>query len=361
MRTRTLATLTVVFACIALLALLSSAGSVAQGAAPATGTVPYSGHLSDNLGQPVADGAYAFRFALYDDAQGGNLLWAETQSGVAVKGGVFTTQLGNLAALPEAARAKSVWLAVSVRGPDETAFTALSPRQSLDVAVASAPSSPAASAACAHDHFGESWSGSTTLYGTAFEVENKVMGGTGIKGVANLSTGVRYGVYGESLDSHGVYGKTNSGFGVYGRAYQNGTGVVGVSNTGVGVNAYSNSGYAIVIDGGIRVEGAGIDSDTPVFIHKVDTSSGGNICAIQTYSTVIDNPFTNNQPDAILIVTPNFGANNTGVAPVDASQGVYYDATNQCLKGAGKWVIYSLNGPLAPQVNNSMYNVMVVH
>jgi hypothetical protein len=360
MRTRTLATLTVVSACIALLALLSSAGSVAQGAAPATGTVPYSGQLSDDLGQPVADGAYAFRFALYDDAQGGNLLWSETQSGVAVKGGVFTTQLGNVAALPEAARAKSVWLAVSVRGPDETAFTALSPRQSLDVAVASAPSSPAASAACAHDHFGESWSGSTTVYGTAFEVENKVGGGTGIKGIANIGFGVKYGVYGESLDDNGVYGNTDSGFGVYGNSAQNGKGVVGYSNTGVGVLASSNSGPAILIDGGISVEGAGIDSDTPVFIHKVNTAT--NICSgsiIQLYSTVIDNPFTNNQPNAILIVTPNFGANNVGVAPAVGIPAVYYDATNQCGKGTGKWVIYNLN--TVAQVNNSMFNVMVVH
>jgi hypothetical protein len=295
---------------------------------------------------------------LYDAVLGGNLLWSETQSGVAVKSGLFTAQLGNVVALPEAARAKPVWLAVSVRGPDETAFTALSPRQSLNTAVASAPSSPAASAACAHDHFGESWSGSTVAYGTAFEVENKAGGSTGIKGIANLGYGVRYGVYGESLESTGVYGKTDSGFGVYGQGYQNGTGVFGYSNTGVGVGAHSTSGTAILIDGGIRVEGAGIDSDTPVFIHKVNTSSGGNICSIQTYSTVIDNPFTNNQPDAILIVTPNFGANNTGLNPANAFPAVYYDATGQCGKGAGKWVIYNIS--TVAQVNNSMFNVMVV-
>jgi hypothetical protein len=156
-----------------------------------------------------------------------------------------------------------------------------------------------------------------------------------------------------------VYGKTNSGFGVYGQAYQNGTGVVGLSSTGVGVVASSLSGTAILIDGGISVAGAGVDSDTPLFIHKVVTGSGGNICSLQAYSTVIDNPFTNNEPDAILIVTPNFGANNAGVAPAVGIPAVYYDATNQCGKGTGKWVIYNLNS--VAQVNNSMFNVMVVH
>ena len=358
MKTKTLATLLAVFAFIALLALLTSAGDIAQGAAPTGGMIPYSGQLSDELGQPVADGAYTFRFELYDSAQGGKLLWSETQSAVAVKGGAFTAQLGSVAALPDTARANSAWLAVSVRGPEEANFTALAPRQSLSTAVASAPASPAvaspaAAASCAHDHFGETWSGSTIMYDTAFEVENDVVGGIGIKGIAK-----QYGVYGESLDDTGVYGRTNGGFGVYGEGVYNGTGVIGLSATGVGVTAWSTSGPAILIHGGIRVEHAAIDSDTPVFIHKVNTASGGNICSIQAYSTVIDNTIINNQPNAMLIVTPNFGANDSGVAPAVGIPAVYYDATNQCGFGTGKWVIYNLN--MVAQTNNTTFNVLAV-
>ena len=341
MKLQKLFTIASLFVLAAILALLPVASPVvaagyAPGAAPASGTIPYSGRLSNDAGQPVADGAYAFRFALYDAVQDGNLLWSETQSGVTVKGGLFTAQLGNIAALPEAARARSVWLAVSVRGPDETAFTAMSPRQSLNTAVASAPSSPAASAACAHDHFGESWIGSTTHEENAgLFIEND-----------------------SAEDSPVFWGyNSGSGTGVYGST-DNGTGVNGSAANGIGVRAFSANGAAIQIEGSIHVNGADIDSDTPVFIHKVVTGAGGNICSIQNYTTVIDNPIINSKPGAILIVTPNFGPNNTGVAPAVGIPAVYYDATNQCGKGAGKWVIYNLNA--VALTNNSMYNVMAV-
>ena len=59
----------------ALVVLLPGAGgAVAQGTAPTGGTISYSGHLSNDADQPVADGAYAFTFALYDAATDGNLL-----------------------------------------------------------------------------------------------------------------------------------------------------------------------------------------------------------------------------------------------------------------------------------------------
>jgi hypothetical protein len=106
------------------------------------------------------------------------------------------------------------------------------------------------------------------------------------------------------------------------------------------------------------VQNANIGTDTPVFIHKVNTAVGGNLCAIQNYSTVLDNPIINGVPGAILIVTPNFGANDTGKAPAEGIPAVYYDATNQCGQGAGRWVIYNLNKQA--QTNNSLFNVMAV-
>ena len=61
---------------------------------------------------------------------------------------------------------------------------------------------------------------------------------------------------------------------------------------------------------------------------------------------------------AILIVTPNYGSNTSGVGPAIGIPAVFYDTANTCGKGADKWVIYNLNG--VAQVNNSLFNVMVV-
>lgn len=49
-------------------------------------SIPYFGTLNNEAGQPVADGAYAFTFTLYETESGGEPLWAETQEGVMVQG-----------------------------------------------------------------------------------------------------------------------------------------------------------------------------------------------------------------------------------------------------------------------------------
>jgi hypothetical protein len=310
----------------------------------------------------VADGAYAFTFALYDAAQDGNLLWSETQAGVAVKAGVFTVLLGSATPLPKQARISNGWLSVGVRGPGETDFTALVPRQLLNAATPAAPSSPAAGAACAHTHFGEEWTGDSTgaPENAGLTAQDTMTDGTAIEGVADTGSNA-WGVYGESTYGKGVDGESTSGYGVFGHSTNN----VGVraetgSSSWPALQAVGLTGTspAIEIRGSIHVDSAGVDSDTPVFIHKVVTGGSGNICSIQNYATVIDNPIINSKPDAILIVTPNFGPNNTGTAPAVGIPAVYYDATNQCGKGAGKWVIYNLN--TVAQVNNSTFNVMAV-
>jgi hypothetical protein len=363
MKLKSLFSFAVLFAFAAILALLPGASKVvAQAPASEGGTVPYSGRLSNDAGQPVADGAYAFSFALYDAAQDGNLLWSETQTEVAVKSGAFNALLGSATPLPMQARISNGWLAVSVRGPDEAVFTVLAPRQLIDATVASAPSSPAAGAACAHTHFGESWSGNSsgTTANAGLMIQDTKNNGAGIYGKADNGN-----------NSAGVLGSSTNGAGVWGNS-SNWTGVIGYSTNGVGVFAttgssssdalqvigYNGTSPAIRIDGSIHVSDAGIDSDTPVFIHKVVTGAGGNICPLQTYATVIDNPITNGKPGAILVVTPNYGSNTAGVGPANGVPAVFYDAANTCLKGNNKWVIYSLNE--AVQVNNSTFNVMVV-
>lgn len=217
----------IVFAIAALLVLLPHASQVAaQGSAPLAGTISYSGSLSDDAGQPVTDGAYTFHFALYSAVQEETLLWSETQAGVVVKGGAFTALLGSVTPLPKEARLNQGWLQVSVRGPGEADFTALAPRLALDTAVATMPSSPATGLTCAHDHFGETWTGSSTggmHYG--LEIYNTYSGGVGIKGRSNL-----IGVEGESDYGVGIQG--TSGFG---------TGVMGGSMAGFAMDANGNT------------------------------------------------------------------------------------------------------------------------
>jgi hypothetical protein len=112
-------------------------------------TIPYTGSLTDEAGQPVADGAYSFTFDLYAAQTGGGLLWTETQPGVPVRGGSFAAVLGAVNSVPAGLlTGGEQWLAVSVRGPGEDAFTALTPRQLLAPTTAPAGVSPAVGAAC---------------------------------------------------------------------------------------------------------------------------------------------------------------------------------------------------------------------
>ena len=133
------------------------------GAPPQTGmTIPYPGRLSDEAGQPMADKAYGFAFALYIAESGGDPVWTETQEGVTVRGGAFTALLGSATPLPqEALDGGAHWLEIGVRGPGKTGFTRLAPRQELSASTAQAGvTSPTNGSSCWHTHWGEFWNGS---------------------------------------------------------------------------------------------------------------------------------------------------------------------------------------------------------
>jgi hypothetical protein len=272
-------------------------------------TIPYAGRLADDAGEQATDGVYEFTFVLYTIESGGEPLWSEVQEGVLVRGGSFSTSLGNGISIPQKVLDGSPrWLAVAVRGPGEADFTALVPRQRLSVAAPAVPSSPSNGAACPHDHFGEEWIGASADSG----------------------------LYVENTDSTG----------------------------GAGVVTRSSSGAALVIgEGALQVTDAGLDMDTPVFIHQVRTSgSDANLCTEgswhQDYSTVIDHPMTNDNQNAILFVTPNYGlASSAHDGPAHAPYGVYYDDQNQCGFG-NRWVIYAYDGTTLN--DGQMFNVLVV-
>ena len=215
-------------------------------------TIPYPGRLSDDAGQPVADGAYDFTFELYDAEMGGARLWSEVQDGLAVREGTFTVLLGSVNPISvEALNGGERWLAVAVRGPEETELAALTPRQRLTEAEPARAAAPAAGLACPHDHWGETWesdsgiglrladAGPVVFMGVNLGVtdgpaiDSSSAAYPGVKGRSTFADGVQ----GEASDTNksGVYGNnTGGGYGVYGRS-ASGFGMVATAQTPTGL------------------------------------------------------------------------------------------------------------------------------
>jgi hypothetical protein len=178
-------------------------------AEPTGATISYAGRLSlasprdasqsDDAGQPVAEGSYAFTFTLYAAEIGGQPLWSEVQEGVPVQGGSFAVSLGSVTRIPpDVLDAQTLWLAVEVRGPGEAAFTALTPRQRLNAASPAAPSGPTADGACPHNHFMEDWTGDGGAEAYGLRVENTGWGDA-IRGYSSNGTAV----FGASAGGYG--------------------------------------------------------------------------------------------------------------------------------------------------------------
>ena len=189
-------------------------------------------------GNRSPDGLYDVRFALYDAAEGGQPLWSEEQTGILVKGGDLVATLGLVNSLPPDLSTRApLWLAVEVRGPGQTAFDALSPRQPVSTPSPLAPGAPQA-LSCAHTHLGESWSGSHVNY--AFRVINtRAAGGDGIRGYSSSPSTGDAGLYGYNSNvGSAVMGYSSAGLGVRGLSTSN-AGVAGESTSGDGVTGKS--------------------------------------------------------------------------------------------------------------------------
>jgi hypothetical protein len=236
-------------------------------------TIPYPGRLADDAGQPVADGAYGFTFALYDAETGGESLWSEVQEGIAVQEGAFNVLLGSVNGIPvETLDGGERWLAVGVRGPGEVEFTDLTPRQRLSVASPAAPAAPSNGMACPHDHWGETWEGSTgwlTLRNTS----------TGNEAVL---PGWLSGVYGHSETWAGVHGQSTNNIGVYGQS-TNASGVDGHSANSYGGFFHSDNDHLdLALGGDVGRINAAENGNSQLYLSsngdvtiKLDNDSGG--------------------------------------------------------------------------------------
>jgi hypothetical protein len=253
--------LTIIVACFFLLCLAAvGTGSIAIAKASAADilqtkeaqTIPYSGLLTSPDGKAVADGRYDFTFSLYDAVENGNLLWTETQSGVAVASGDFITTLGQETSLPQSVfNNKEVWIEVSVRGPDERAFTRLTPRQMIST---DAPAETDA-LTCPHSHFTDYWSGTSSSFGVEIDQTGT---GDGIRAFSN-ATAFNYGaIYAYNLATsglgRGVYAGSYYGTGIYAESFNNdgleATTTAALANRKSAIFAHTNSGYGVYATSG---------------------------------------------------------------------------------------------------------------
>jgi hypothetical protein len=131
------------------------------------------------------------------------------------------------------------------------------------------------------------------------------------------------------------------------------------------VSTFNTSGpnqFAIRAAGGLRWAGTGVGSSTsPAFAHEVNTQTntcdGGSGANTRTY---LNHPLLNNNPNAIIVITPNYGNRSNGTsAPLDKPFGIYYgDTGGGC--PFGQWVIYQMSATATALSNGARFNVWFV-
>lgn len=206
------------------------------------------------------------------------------------------------------------------------------------------------------------------LYGT------NTGGGVGVGGTSTTGPGVRGYASSTSGSTYGVYGQSSStaGTGVYGvndQASGQTYGVVGTSNSpaGAGVKAQGSgtSGTALELSsGGIKVTGAqtGLQTSTPVFVQTIlDVGPSKNTC-MNGAAVKVDNPYTNNRPNAILLMTVSSSPGNG--FPYDPFKFALTYLTNQVQDCAPNfWYVYDPNriGSGAGFNLAIQFNIMVIN
>jgi hypothetical protein len=253
---------------VALGVVVCTAGLVA---AEIPQVIGYQGRITDNGGNPVADGNWPARFRIYDAQSGGSLLWDSGTHPTATSGGIFNVMLGESPHPPlTLAFDQDYWLLLTFDNEDQSprrrlgsvgyAYMAsgLVPGTQVIGAVSDA-SMPAAAILGGNTAggflpcglWGSSISGAG-VYGTAEASTNWNFGvlgqsysteGDGVHGTASATTGSAYGGFfaSASTSGRGVYGQATatSGltYGVYGRSSSTiGRGAYGVVDATTGTN-----------------------------------------------------------------------------------------------------------------------------
>ena len=121
--------------------------------------------------------------------------------------------------------------------------------------------------------------------------------------------------------------------------------------------------FAIRASGGLRWGGTGVNSTTsPAFTHQVDTSA--NTCAggsgIANSRTAINHPLLNGNPNAVIVMTPNYGPSASGIAPPRNPLAIYYNSAADGNCAANRWVIYDVTTTPASLNNGAKFNIWFV-
>ncbi len=285
----------------------------------------YQGYLKLN-GSPIS-ATCQMTFTLYDDPVTGNVVgFPINNRPVAVNTGYFTQLLdmGGLAFTGDAA-----WLEINVNCNNNVATLARQLITATPYALSLMP--------------GATISPSTGLDGFMLEVDNNYGAGTG-RAARFESDGRQSTVAVNNAQSgEGLYGDSRTGDGLHGKA-------LSFDHAGiVADNSYITGTALSIHQGGIQVQGAGLNSNTAVFTHRVLSST---IIPGLAFESVITNPLTDNQPNAILIITSVWNpAGSPGVYTPASVAGVLYNAPH--------WRIWYLD--TTAMVSGTFFNVMVVN
>jgi hypothetical protein len=363
-----------IFSILAAITIFDFRGAFAQEGEPvapqamasftSAGTLSFQGELRDaSTGNPLADGDYRMRFAIYDAESGGSRRWPapspdyEEHTAVSVTDGLFNVLLGSHITIPGSVfgdggdRYLQIWVCPNA-GIGCTAFEDLGrlPIASVGYAKSLAPGAAVSgsgtilslsstateggvlsvNASAASGNAAAVYAQSSAASGAGLSGYNSAggvgvygasQGGTavfgtaptlGVMGNATAASGVAYGVKGQnaSYNGAGVYGASSyaSGTGVKGESSA-GAGVYGVSTSGNGASGQSSSGAGLW---GFSVSGDGVAGTSTGGDGVAGTSTGG--AGVRGTSTI---------SGTVGIATRNTGTN----------YGVY--GQNASAKGAG--------------------------
>ena len=211
----------------------------------------YQGVFSDTLGTLKPDGTYSFTFKLYDFPSGGAAVWSETKD-LEVKGGVFSTQLGNMTPFASQSFDVPFWLGITV-GPDpeivprvalsSVPYSMNAVRADTAAFALSTPVPPSSDSARIAGALALPFEGTVSAVGQAMAITNSK--GSAI--YAEADSGSALDAY--SINGNAVYATTDksTGIGLYATAYSLtglNYGVIGMSYSNSGLGGFFKEGWA---------------------------------------------------------------------------------------------------------------------